>query len=263
MKYTVIPILAAVMMMFLVGCGKKQDRSKILRLHAGAGLQKPIDAVIEAFKQTEAGADITFERNYLGSAQVMAQAEKDSLADLFLPGDIFYINQLEKKGVIESKTVVGYFIPVILVKKGNKKGIASLKDLFRSDVKVGLGDPRSCQVGRLSRAIFKKNNLPEDGPDTKNVQHSLDVPTLGIWVETETVDAAIVWDTIGANTAGKTEMIAIPAEDNKISTPAIALLKSSPNKALAKKFIEFITSDAGKAVLQNHNLRTDEPEGMD
>ncbi|MCK5350148.1 MAG: substrate-binding domain-containing protein, partial [Desulfobacula sp.] len=47
-------------------------------------------------------------------------------------------------------------IPVIVVPKGNPGNIKSLSGLARKDVKIALGDPRACAIGKLSKKLLQK-----------------------------------------------------------------------------------------------------------
>jgi ABC-type Fe3+ transport system substrate-binding protein len=48
-------------------------------------------------------------------------------------------------------------------------------------------------------------------------------------------------------------VVPIPPEKNVISTVNVGVLSFSENLALAEKFVEFVVSDAGQAILAEHN----------
>lgn len=177
--------------------------------------------------------------------------------DLYLPGDMWYVELAEKNGLVESKNPLFYFVPVILVKKGNPKQIQGLEDLLRPGVQLGLGDPEACAIGRTSLKIFEKNDI-ELSKVKKNLSFSsLTVNELGIHIKTGKIDAAIVWDSIASYYAGCTEIVRIPLERNVISRIGIALLKFSKDKELAGKFIHFLASEEGKQIFKKHNYTTE------
>jgi molybdate transport system substrate-binding protein len=170
-----------------------------------------------------------------------------------MPGDVWYVEELDKKeGIIESQTSVASFVPVIITTKGNPLRISGLKDLLRKEVKVAVGNSKSCQIGRVTMKILKKNKL-----DTKDLglKVALTVNELGVWVKMKDVDTAIVWDAIAANILKDIEVITIPKEKNIISKVVIGVLKGSKNKNLAYKFINFIVSENGKEILKNKGYR--------
>lgn len=224
-----------------------------LRLYAGAGLRRAVD---ELAAQFEKATGIRVEPDYGGSGMIISRARLDPRADLFMPGDVWYVDQLDKQaGLIESKTMVAYFVPVIIVRKGETR-IRGLEDFFRKDVKVALGNPKACQVGRISEQIFAKNGLDASKLQAKE---SLTVNELGVWVKVGDVDAAIVWDAIAANIADSVDIIEIPRQRNIISHVAVGLMTTSTNKPAARRFIEFMTSPAGRAILEGKGYRTTAP----
>jgi len=238
----------------LWGCGRKKEQAGALRLYAGAGLRRAVDELVAEF---EKDTGIKVAPDYGGSGMIISRARLDTQADLFMPGDVWYVDRLnEKAGLIESKTPVAYFVPVIIVMKGNPKNVDGLRDLFREDVKVALGNPKACQVGRLSEKIFKRSGLD---PARLNAKQSVTVNELGVWVKTGDVDAAIVWDAIAANIVDSVEVIEIPREKNIISRVVVGLMKTSTDKKSAQKFIDFMTGPRGRAILRGNGYRIEAP----
>jgi len=64
---------------------------------------------------------------------------------------------------------------------------------------------------------------------------------------------------VAARFAEHGEAIAIPREQNAISTAAIAVLRSCGRPEVAGRFVEFLTGDAGRATLARHHDTTDLP----
>ena len=249
----ILAALAVAALAVLAGC-QRAPQQQTLKLYAGAGLQKAVDEVVKLFSaRTGAQVDV----DYAGSGVVMARAKIDKRADLFMPGDVWYVNELQRQAnLVEAQREVSFFVPVIIVQKGNAKGIAKLADLYRDDVKVGLGDER-CQIGRLSRKILAQNKL-----DVAKLKHEScgTVNQLGTWVKDKRVDVSIVWDAIAANFANAVDAIAIPPEQNIISRVVVAQLTCSQNKELATSFIDLMTSAEGRAIFEKHGYRTTLPE---
>ncbi len=240
-----------------VGCEKKQAKSikpVELRMYAGAGLRRAVDQLATEF-EAKTGVKVT--PDYGGSGMIISRAQLDPAADLFMPGDVAYVDRLqEKAGLIASKTPIAYFVPVIITAKGNPKNVRGLEDFFRDDLLIALGNPKACQVGRLSDKIFAKNKLDRAKLAPKE---SVTVNELGVWVKTGDVDVAIVWDAIAANIADSVDVIEIPAENNLISRVVVGLMTTSQHKSQANAFIAFMASDAGRAILNRYGYRTEAP----
>ena len=227
-----------------------------LFIYCGAGLRTAMDEVIRAFT---AKTGVAVESDYGGSGMIISRMRLTGRGDLFMPGDVWYVELAEKEGLVESKTMVCYFVPVILVPKGNPKKIQGLADLARPGVRLGLGNPKACQVGRICEKIIARSGLPRDAIDANLVFSSVTVNELGLQVKTGHLDATIVWDAVAAQYADSADVVPIPPAQNEISRVAVAVLKSSRNRGAADAFVEFIVGDEGQALFHKHQYRTDPP----
>jgi molybdate transport system substrate-binding protein len=200
---------------------------------------------------------IEVEVDYAGSGVILSRAREDDSADLFMPGDVYYVDRLDElTGRVASRTTVSWFVPCILVAKGNPKKIESLRDFYRDGVRVAVGKPKACQVGRLTVKLLKKAGLD---PDTLQAKQSLTVNELGVWVKMNDVDAAVVWDAIAANLGDAVDVVAIPKEQNIVSHVVLGLLSTSPNPERAAMFAAFVSGKDGQKILKSRGFRVDEP----
>ncbi len=227
---------------------------QVIKLYAGAGLRKGIDQLITAF-EADSGIQVSVE--YGGSGIMLTRVQMNKDGDLFMPGDISWVQILqEKSGQVESMTPVSWFVPVIVVAKGNPKKIQTVQDFYREDVSVGLGRAEACEVGRAATKILAGYELDRSALEHKE---SLTVNEIGVWVKMRDVDAGIVWDAIAANMTDSLDKVAIPADKNVISTIVAGLLKESKNKQAAQQFIDFMRSDKGQRILNENGYQTEEP----
>ena len=245
-------VLAAAMLLTSSGCGQSQQAE--LLLYCGAGIRPPVDEIAKEFQRRWG---VPVHCDYMGSELLLGRIKLSGQGDLYMPGDVHYVDQAAKEGLIASKKTVCYFVPVILVRKGNPKSIKTLADLTRPGVKVGLGDAKACAIGRKSSKIFAKNKIAEE--DVKVEFRSLTVNELGNHVKLGMIDAAIVWDALAAYTADQTEAVAIPPAENVISTVAVGVLSSSEHPELARKFVDFVTSQTGQEIFRKHHYTTHAP----
>ncbi len=238
---------------WLCGCGRPPEIVR-LRLYAGAGLREALEALTAAFAD-ETG--IAVDVDYAGSGVLISRAKGDPQADLFLPGDVWYVDRLEDvTDNVAERTQVSYFVPTIIVAKGNPKKVSSLQDFARPDLKVALGNPQACQIGRLCVDIFANAGLDSAA---LNAKESFTVNELGLWVQMKDVDAAIVWDAVAEGIRESVDMIEIPQAVNKISTVVCARLKSAPHPKEAQRFLQFLVSPMGQRLLREEGYRTEPP----
>ncbi|MHC4983496.1 MAG: molybdate ABC transporter substrate-binding protein [Planctomycetota bacterium] len=254
-KALLVVAIAILLAAPLGGCKK----SRTVKLYVGAGLRYAVEDLIREFeKQT----GIKVEPDYGGSGMILSRvADNPDEVDLFMPGDVWYVDRLhEKTGLVEPKdrAKVAYFVPVIIVRKGNQEEIHELKHFFRDDVKAAIGNTteKGPRVGQIMPELFRKHNLDVSKLDA--IQ-SLTVNELGNWVATGHADAAVVWRAIALNKAAEVDIIEIPREKNVISTVVVGILKNSKRRTDARKFMDFMTSDKGRSILKKRGYQIDPP----
>ena len=260
MKPIILTCLLAVVL--LAGCGERDSSSpdKTVWLYAGAGMRRAVDALAKAFEE-KTGTHV--EVQYGGSGTLLSLVPQRERADIFMPGDVWYVDRLQElTGGIESKTSVAWFVPVVIVSKkasSSAKSIRGISDFTRSDIRLGLGDPKACQIGRITGKILRANGLADGTIKDLRARYSLTVNELATWVKMGHVDASIVWDAVAANVAEDVEIIEIPKEKNVMSHVVAGQLAKAKNPEGARAFIEFMTSPQGQSILQGKGFRTSAP----
>ncbi len=246
----------------IAGCREEPDSAQdsqerpTLMLFCGAGIQSPVSELVEEFNRRH---ECSIEVDYAGSEILLSRIKLKEKGDLYMPGDQSYVDIAAEAGMIESSTVACYFVPTILVAKGNPKNIMSLQDLTRDGIRLGLGDANACAIGRQSRKIFTRNNIPWVNVERNLAFQSMTVNELGIQIQTGSLDAVIVWDAVANQYLDHGELVSIPMEQNVISTVPVGVLAFSRHKALARQFAEFAVSDLGRSVFQKHHYCVDFP----
>jgi molybdate transport system substrate-binding protein len=150
--------------------------------------------------------------------------------------------------------------PVIGVAQGNPKNIRSLADLARPGIRIGLGHPETCAIGRRSAALFQRAGLSLEDVQPNVEFQSVTVNELGNQIKLDQLDAVIVWDAMAAYFAEDGQVVPIPLEQNVTSTVAVGTLKCSQHPELAGKLVDFIASQEGQAIFRKHNYTTELPE---
>jgi molybdate transport system substrate-binding protein len=234
-----------------------QPKAGKLYIHCGAGLRYAMEDAVETFRK-RTGTEFTV--NYQGSGVLLTSIKLKELGDLYMPGDVAYLQQLEKDKLLVAQRRVAYLVPVIVVPKGNPKGIKSLSDLVKPSMRLGLGNPKSCQIGRLSERLFAKNKIDAAAVQQRITFSSGTVNEIGVKLQGSAIDAGIVWDAIAANFARHVDAVKIPPEQNLTSEVAIGLLAFSKSRPLAMKFMGFLASPEGKAIFTKHHYTVEEPK---
>jgi molybdate transport system substrate-binding protein len=227
-------------------------QDKALLLYCGAGIQPVAEALIQAFKMK---SDITVNATYAGSGRLLGPFASSPVGDLFMPGSAFYVERaIERKLAHEdTKQKVAYFIPVIVVPKGNPLQITSLTDLAEKKLRLGLGDERAVAIGKQAAKLFNKNKISQEDIAKNVVYRSGTVNELGVAMQMKHIDAAIMWDANARQFASAVDIIDIPAEQNQVSTIPVVVLTCSKYPDEAKHFVDFVTSPAGEIILKAYD----------
>ncbi|NOZ21382.1 MAG: molybdate ABC transporter substrate-binding protein [Planctomycetes bacterium] len=228
----------------LAGCGKGAPEQSAgpkgeLTVLVGAGIRPAMEPTKAEFEKTH---HCTVRVDYAGSGTLLGQLQAGVEADLYLPGDIFYIHKAEKQDMVEGYETVAWFVPVIGVQKGNPKGIKGLADLARKDVSVGLGRAEACAIGNTSKEMLAARGL---GDKVKSDFEAMTVNRLANQVKLKALDAAIIWDAVAAQYPQDIDVVPIKDAYFDAVALAIAVLKRSKNKDLAWEFAKFAAGDIG------------------
>jgi len=238
------------------GCiGENQEQSETgnpesLLVYCGAGMKKPMDELGPLFEQ-KYGVKVTY--NYAGSGHLLNQMELAQQGDVYQPGSTYYFDIARELGLIDYEKRVAYHVPVIAVPKGNPANITCLNDLAKPGVKVALGDPKACAIGKLGDKILEKNGIKDAVVDNV-IARGATVNALIVYVSRGDVDAAITWQETVLFAPDETDIIKIPEEENIIKTIPIGTLTFSENRDYVMKFVDFVTSDYGKAIYEKYGF---------
>lgn len=259
MRHT-LRVLTVCFVVLAAGCSRHVGdgaRKPELLLFVGAGIRPPVDELAELFGK-EHGVEVTVD--YAGSEVLLNKIKLGKRGDVYMPGDKHYVDQAAEAGLIRSQHSVCYFVPTILVQEGNPQGIHGVADLVRPGVKLGLGDARACAIGRKSRKIFEKNNIPWSGVEKNLKFQSLTVNELGMQIQADSLDAVIVWDAMAAYYDDQGDAVPLPPAHNIISTVDAGVLTFTEHAELAEQFIALARSDRGQAIFERHNYRVHPPQ---
>ena len=260
MKKFIFYVVPAIAALVIGSCAEKPQESdsasKELLLYCGAGIRPPVEKMVEAF-ESEHGVKIVVD--YAGSEVLLSKIKLAKRGDLYMPGDAYYVDQAAKEGMILSQKSLCYFVPTILVQKGNPRKITGLEDLLRPGLKLGLGDAKACAVGRQTKQIFDKNNIAWADVEKNIAFQSLTVNELGMQIQAGSLDAVIVWDAIARYYSDHGIEVPIALEKNVISAVNVGVLTFTKNRALSDEFIEFAASARGREIFSQHNYRTEPP----
>jgi len=247
-RIVLVTLFCIVVTAGVLAFARAAQASTTLMVHAGAGIRPPLDELGKRFEQ-QTGTRVDY--NFKGSGCLLADICFSKKGDAYIPGELFYIEQADKRGMLAKSRIVAQMSTVVIVQKGNPKKINSLKDLTRPGLRVGIGDPEAVAVGRAANESLVKAGIL--GSVKKNIAtQALNVVELGIGVKLRHLDAAIVWDATAYLFKNDTEQIDIPAKWRADAPIPVAVLKFSENPREAEAFMNFLASKEAEKVFLAH-----------
>lgn len=136
----------------------------------------------------------------------------------------------------------------IAVPKGNPAGITGLTDFANPGLLIGL-----CAAS-VPCGGFARQALRNAGVTASIDTNEPDVRALLTKIEAGELDAGITYVTDVASTHGKAEAVDIPSEDNVIADYSIAVLSDASHREDAGKFVGFVMSRQGQAILAKYGF---------
>jgi molybdate transport system substrate-binding protein len=221
---------------------------------AAASLTDAFNEIGDKFRQQNPGVTIDF--NYAGSQQLRTQLEQGAVADVFAAANTKEMNNAIQAGVVVSgaqKTFVRNRLAVV-VPKDNPGGVKELKDLSRSGLKIVLAAP-GVPVGGYALTALDKMNADFGATFSQTVLSNVvsqedNVKQVVAKIQLGEADAAIVYSSdVTPDAATKITKLEIPDQYNVLATYPIAVLKAAPQADLNAKFMDYVLSADGQAIL--------------
>jgi molybdate transport system substrate-binding protein len=213
-----------------------------IAVFAAASLTESFTQIGKDFEAANPGSKVVF--NFGASSSLATQINEGAPADVFASASPATMKTVTDAGNADGTPAV--FVKnqlVIVVPKGNPKGITTLADLAKPDVKVALC-AEQVPCGAAARKALQTAGVTVT-PVTleQDVKQALSKAKLG------EVDGALVYRTDAKAAAADVDAIEFPESAGAINDYPIAVLKNAPNRAGAQAFVAYISSAAAKAVL--------------
>jgi molybdate transport system substrate-binding protein len=206
-----------------------------LVVYCAAGIRKPLEAVAAAF-EAECGTPIRFQ--FGGSGTLLSQLRVAREGDLFIAADTETMQTASGSGLTQEVLPFAMQTPVVCVRTGNPKGVASFEDLFRADLKLALTNPETASIGKAVRTAAGARWEQLAGAVTVMKPT---VTEIAADLSLGAVDAAILWDALPSQFSG-IEAVHLPELDARREPASAGILASSTQPAEALKFARFLAA---------------------
>ena len=241
----------------LSGVSPARNDNEVLVL-CGGSMRGVLERVKKEYERTSSDVIVT---TYGGSGDLCAQIQETGRGDIYICHDPF-MPWAEERGLISDWDTVASLRLVIIVPKGNPKGVNILKDLAQPGLRLGIGNQRFSTSGQIVKHMMKtvpygKGILANVRVETKGHQQRCNDVVLG------TIDASIVWDAVAHLYDDRLEIIPIPMEHVDAITSATykkvdvrhvkvtaGVIAGAEGRPAARRFYDYLTGEGRKMFVE-------------
>lgn len=226
-------------------------------LYAGSMLRPAIEQTITAFEEREG---VRVLRVYNGCGILVAQMQAGRIPDAYFACDVEFMKQVQD--LFPGSEDISRNELVILVKKGNPFGLASLKDLAKPNLRVGIGHEKQCAMGWLTQRTFQEGGVQAEVMNNVVVQ----TPTGDMLVNqmrSGSLDAAVAYLSNAAGSADFLDAIRIQGLPCSVATQPFGTARDSRNKRLTERLLQAIRDDNSRQRFSSEGFGWVENEGKE
>ena len=223
-----------------------------LTISAAASLQDALTDITATFEKEHPNVHITY--NFGASGSLQQQISQGAPVDLFFSAAEDKFDMLVEEGLIEKDKgidLVGNEI-VLVVPKDSNKGIKAFEDLTKAE-KISIGTPETVPAGKYAQETLE--HLKIWTAVEKKIVYAKDVRQVLTYIETNNVDAGIVYKT-DALISPKVEIVATAKENTHapIIYP-VGVIKNSSHPKEAQLFYEYLQNEQSITTFKKYGFK--------
>jgi molybdate transport system substrate-binding protein len=238
----------------VVGCGGESGTAATapaggggLEVLCGGSFQEPVTELAKLFEE-ETGTRVVL--SFGQSEDLLPHVKLHERGDIFVTHDP-YVEYTKEAGALLRSVAVGTLAPVLVVAKGNPKGIARLEDLARPGVSVCLLNPEFSTCGEMVFALLEKKGIKD--AVLANVGNALfrahaEVASAVLLGHR---DAGVMWNGVAHNWLDKLDVVPTPYEYDREIRVAVIGLSYSKQTELVTRFLDF-SDRRGESVFREY-----------
>ena len=241
------PVAIVALVILLAACGKtsgsggSSSSADTITVAAAASLTQAFTEIGQDFEANNPGSKVTF--SFGSSATLATQITQGAPIDVFAAASPATMQTVTEAGIANPPIDFASNTLQIAVPKGNPGKITGLSDFTDESKKIAICAPQ-VPCGAASIQVFAAAKIVP-APDTLEQ----DVKAALQRVESDEVDAALVYETDVMGAGDNVEGIEFPEAARAVNVYQIATLRASENAAIAQRFVEYVRSVDGHAVL--------------
>jgi molybdate transport system substrate-binding protein len=243
---------------FMLAEGQPASSTGTLTVLAAASLTEAFGEIGREFERGQGGVKVTF--SFAASSLLRAQIEQGAPADLFASADQAQMEPLVRAGRVRTPVAFARNRLVIVTPVADPGRIRGPRDLARAGLRLVI-TAEQVPIGRYTREALTKMSAPGayGSQFYASVRHNVasqepNVRGLLTKVELGEADAAIVYASDAVAGGKKVRAVPIPTPYNAIAVYPAAPVAGAPREALARRFLSFLRSAKGQAILKKHGF---------
>lgn len=250
--------------LLLVGCGKNGNKNDTtteenktpveLNISAAASL-KEVMADLET-EYNKSNENVTLVVNYGSSGSLQQQIEQGAPCDLFISAGQKQMNTLKEKGSLLDDTIKDLVENSLVLVEANGVDITSFDDLKSDKVKhIAVGEPESVPAGKYADEVLTNTGIKDSVSD--KLVFAKDVKEVLAWVASGNADVGFVYlsDALSSDSVKIVENVDEVNEHSSITYP-VSVIKDSNNIDEAKKFEDFLFTDAAQKIFEKYGYKS-------
>lgn len=235
------------------GGGPGQGR---LLVSAASDLTFALREVGELF-EGETGIGLDF--NFGSTGQLAQQIRQGAPVDVFLAADVAFVEELAGQGRVSAGTVAVYARGRIALwtRADSALRLQSVQDLVRPEVtRIAIANPDHAPYGIAAREALQAAGVWDVARPKlvlgENIRQTLS------YAETGNVNVAIVALSLSVHSSGR--WVLIPEELHRPIDQGLAIVEGTRRAREARRFVEFILGEKGRAILDKYGFTFPEKE---
>ncbi|MCR2823672.1 molybdate ABC transporter substrate-binding protein [Lederbergia panacisoli] len=240
-------------LLILTGCSiNKSEKSIELTISAAASLQNALTDIKPIFEDEH--PHITLNFNFGASGALQQQISQGAPVDLFFSAAEDKFDTLLEDGQIDKTNAIDLIGNelVLVVPMNTEIEIESFADLNNTN-QFSIGTPESVPAGQYAKEILENLNLW--GSLEKKIVYAKDVRQVLTYVETNNVDAGIVYKT-DALISTKVKIVATAKDytHEPIIYP-VGVIKNSSHPTETQLFYEFLQNQSSMDIFEKYGFK--------
>ena len=251
--------------LLLVGCGKSSDGNDAtgdnekkapveLNISAAASLKEVMADLETEYKKNN--ENVTLVVNYGSSGSLQQQIEQGAPCDLFISAGQKQMNALKDEGLLLDYTTKDLVENSLVLVEANGVNITSFDDLKSDKVThIAVGEPESVPAGKYADEVLTNTGIKDSISD--KLVFAKDVKEVLAWVASGNADVGFVYlsDALSSDSVKIVENVDEVNNHSSITYP-VSVIKDSNNVDEAKKFEDFLFTDAAQKIFEKYGYKS-------